>query len=335
MDSRPTPPRSSYQTTTVPRKEESLPPSHENDDDINENKHHSIETNGAIGGLVRSLSRSTPSLIRTIRSSAKTLRNLKTIPLRRVANTADKLNILNDMRVHYEQEAKVISDDQKQSRLKGRIAVVARASSGFLKSSLLGTILFGAYDAGESYLSDMDKSIVLISTSSALLGSACGALHGCMHILWDTIAIRAANVFNTPSSPLYNTLLPYNGNGVLLAHTAVNASLFCTYQSVKHILLPQNIHEAKQISDIRDLNLARLQVATVITCAGLTAHLVSESVSHYTEVFVEHGISMKSIKYMKTMPKPRVIEMLPMAVPTIIGFLAYEYSKENGIIPSL
>jgi hypothetical protein len=281
--------------------------------------------NGIIGGFIRSLSKSIPRLIKTITSS--TIGGFpNAMPIKTVASTADRISTIFDIAnifgTQVSKHASTRAPDTKPLTIRERFhlhsKVLLKAVPAFVKTSLLGTVAFETYDYIQIYLPKRDNGIVTTSSNALIVGSCCGAIHASIYVTWDVLEARIHNFIRTSHQPH-----TYRLSGIYVSHIVAHGSLFCAYETTKYLLLSQRPH-------LTNDTLSKIDVIASISFAGATSAVATEYVSHYTSTFEEHGIS-KGLKLIGNMDRPNLRSMLPLMVPTALGFLAYEYSKDNTL----
>ena len=323
-----------------------------------------IVWSGGIGGLVRSLSRSTPLFLRTMTASSlrrglgrpimlpkRGLVLPKTFNGKAVSSSADAMSNLFDIRNHFEGAKQTIpiesnsaNGSERTSVLASKLRILLRALPAFLKTSFLGTVAFESYDlAMHRASSSSSSSLARTACLSLGLGASIGLLHGTLFLSWDALYAQIERLrpsYSAIPRPISKPHIP----GLLLAHMLNHASLFSVYETSKVSLfslryganvtsrkVKEEEEEAEESHDETTFSMLRSEaVATVFLSASLAA-LVSEAMTHYSSLLEQHGIR-NGIKKIRTHSSPVMREILPMMAPTALGFLAYEYSKPESIL---
>ena len=265
---------------------------------------HSEDEDGAtleegLGGFIRSLSKSVPRLIRTLRS--------KRVPPKSVASTADRFSTMMEVHSHFGGA----KNETPGEFWRSRAVTFLRALPPFLKSSILGTMVFEAYAFGTAAVhtshevNDSKKTI-----SSTLVGSLCGTMNGTLFVAWDVVELRLRRSF---SVEYQLQLYKYSNGGVIFNHTIVHGTLFGTYELVKCLLIPRN----------RSFTIDH---AAAILGAGMISAWLSELVNHYGAAIERCGLR-RGFRRLRYTPLPHLRVIVPSSIPPALGFLAYEYSK--------
>jgi hypothetical protein len=268
----------------------------------------------ALGGFLRSLSKSVPTFVKTMRSATSS--SIKKIPLKTVTNTADRLGTAVDMWNHYEQGKEA---NRKQI---SKWQLFVKAFPPFFKSSLLGAGLFEVYDYSKVKLNVHTHDIYFIP-KTIFISTISGAFHGCMFISWEWTEKHIYKLMHKTNSTTISSStsnIPYIPSGLLLSHTITHGSLFCTYEISKLYLLQQlqRHHPNEKCSPIEEMS--------CIFTAGTMAALVSESIAHYAACIEEKGL-VAGMKEIVNIQRPKSRHLLPLTLPPALGFLAYEHEK--------
>ena len=67
--------------------------------------------------------------------------------------------------------------------------------------------------------------------------------------------------------------------------------------------------------------------ASVVSISGACAATVSEVFGYYLSSVEDHG--WKGVRQVLKTPRPPIRLIIPAAIPGALGFLAYEFEKEN------
>lgn len=321
------------------------------------------EMSGGPAGVLRSVLR---TVVRRMASS-----NIGSFPHPQViAKSSERLADLIDLSDHLQKKAKASAttptkDDHssmtkakssepkaknllrrynKKARFYGKVALAAAPE--FIKSSILGTVLFGIYERFTSAESALFSYSVYNSILAGILG---GLAHGSLAMTWDIARSKVPT--NLPSSASVNQRLfvpatfPPSMIGLLSVHMIVHCTLFSTYEMgllLSDSLAPRSIASVSDNgstnstitdngnSDIGSVNIeSRLVELVRVAVVGGIAGVVSETVSHYTEPIEMMGVREGAKMARRLGPPPR--RLLGHAfLPSAIGFIAYEYGKESG-----
>ena len=251
-----------------------------------------------VGGFIRSLSKSVPTLIRTLRS--------KRVRPRTVASTADRFSTMMEVHSHFGS-----AEPDAPERGRSRMTALLRALPAFLKSSVLGAVVFEAYAFGAVSFATEGLTHAL---SSAVLGALCGTLHGSLFVAWDAIERRGRRLL----SPLASVPLgKYSVRGVLASHTAVHGTLFGSYELIKSKLMSRDPDKSFTMERI-----------AAIAGAGMVSACLSEWLNYYTAGLERYGLN-RGYRRIKYLPPPKFRAIVPGSIPTALGLLAYEYSKPH------
>lgn len=235
-----------------------------------------------------------------------------------LAKQADRFSDLLDHAIHVSVERKQLENQQhakeKPRRFMKFATSVVNALPSIAKSSVLGGALFSAYDLSLERASQhfSHKSTIL----PTLAGGAGGAVHGLMSVAWDKTYWHTAPLLGVKRIPSLSVSLP----GTVLAHSILHASLFGSYYIIKETLLPMVQIRSTEGRPREDD--ARLQVAYnlgAVTVAGGIAGSLAEFIGYYLNP-LEKGVALKML------PLPAMRPMLFAAIPSGIGFLAFEFS---------
>lgn len=259
-------------------------------------QHHDDANAGSAGGFLRSMIR---SIVRRIGSSnigslpsaasaAKASSNFK-VPVKTVVKSAERLGDIieiggqigkvkeqhasnnNAKAIGTAVGAGGVGDAASMSSKIARGAIyVGHALSGFVgfvKSSILGGILFYTYEQLSTSMNGSNVAVldstsppstprpppptIWISTTSVVIGAIGGATHAAASLSWDAIS-RQATIFATKQtfvhrsvllSPLYSfhrggaLAFAPSAVGTFTAHMAVHATLFGTYETTKDVAM--------------------------------------------------------------------------------------------------
>jgi len=235
----------------------------------------------------------------------------------------DKISTVLDALGHLSR-ANTQKGQLQQSRLYKFFKVLMTAAPPLLRSVVLGTALFSVYDYS-SHLSGLEKisnnpvpSVTDFSTKSsensqnwiklfflsAGSGGLAGGVHGVLYYIWGKF-------------------LPPKGNfslgGAVVSHGLVHCSLFMSYEMSKRFLM-----------SFMNVDYTDYGGAVAVAAAGGISGILQEFVNYYTFPFEDRGINKTSLRVVKNLPNPSLRTFLSPGIilPSMIGFLAYEYSKE-------
>lgn len=254
-----------------------------------------------VGGFIRSLSKSVPRLIRTLRS--------KRVPPKSVASTADRFSTLMEVHSHFEGA----KSEPTGEKWRWRAVTFLKALPPFLKSSILGTLVFEAYAFGTAEVhASREVDELRSALCSTVVGSLCGTLNGTLFIAWDLVEVRLQRCFSLDAS---FQSYKYSAGGIILSHAIVHGTLFGTYELIKRTIAPRT----------RSFTIDHV---TAIFGAGMISACLSELVNHYGAVIERYGLR-RGYRRLKYTPLPKLRVILPSSIPPALGFLAYEYSKPH------
>lgn len=210
------------------------------------------------------------------------------------------------------------------------ISIFAKSSVSFLQSSILGSTLFYIYDYCYPQFS---LHIQYEPLPAFISGGIAGASHGFCFCSFENISFLLKNQYsqfmNKPPLVSHNVFPGCKYfTGTMISHLCVHSVLFGSYEGSKYLTSKLG-YEASFVNE-RKIYIDILSICTCGTIAGIS----SEYISHYTDSFERVNIWKMSLKEIASLLKElRVTEgptfryLLTSAVPSAIGFLAYEVSK--------
>ena len=310
-----------------------------------------IDDETTLAGLVRGASR---SLVRSFKTVGKTLPGQ--LPKRAVAKGLDQLSTVVDMGMEVNKlesktdgngsirtqtsEGSSSSSSPRNVHGKGTMgSKVLLALPNFLKTTLLGTVLFEVYDDVCSYpifaVNKESKRKEVLSSHAFIAGGASGAFHGILFCAWDYVAIRTVQIADKSSSlksilgnniislrfssstPLPN---PSIVAGTALSHCLVHSALFSSYITLKNTMwnsLCENDRDSGSLKGIFS-----------VAIAGGLSGMIAETLGICTSVLEEKGI-FHGIKSFSLSPRLFTSRTIMIAsFPGSLGFLAYEFGKD-------
>jgi len=230
---------------------------------------------------------------------------------------ADKISDLIDHAIHVNSERKLQSQDGSQHQRLGRwswAAPVLFAIPSIVKSSVLGAVLFSSYEAmhdgasGGGALSPFVSSPSLVAMISGTLG---GAAHGLASVTWDKTLLYGAPISVEKWSRV-ETMQKSVFGGTVLAHSLVHGSLFGSYHVLKKMVMTDSKRQQSPLEE-----------AAAVVCTGGLAGTLSEIVGHYLSP-IEQGHGWKAVMQL---PRPAVRSIIVAAVPSGLGFFAFEFAS--------
>ena len=300
------------------------------------------EEDATLAGLARGASRS------LARFFNKALPGQLPLPKKAVAKGIDQLSAVVDIGMEVnklksddknEANAKRKTDSSSGCRGRGIGSRLLLVLPNFLKTTVLGTVLFEVYDEVSTYHIDPSyegtKKMEATSGDAFVAGTTSGAIHGVLFCTWDSMALRAGQIVHKSSklrsllgshtaslklsSPVSSTS-PYIIAGTTLSHSLVHGALFSSYVTLKNIIW--------RSLDERDRHSGSLKGTLTVAAAGAMSGMIAETVGLYTWVFEERGIcrGMRSFSL-----SPRLIfsrQVLLASFPGCLGFLAFEFGKD-------
>lgn len=305
-----------------------LPPpsAKEEDDDDDE---------GALteAGLVRAAIRSSISIYRSVLFGSFPRR----VPLKAVAKVTDQASTAWDaysvLRGSHKEVVTDSKQQQQQQQKEGHGAAAWRkaqvfgqtlrgAAPALIKSGFLGTAVFELYESTKDTLDEalgLDpyaeaeaatstwKGTLLLPATAVVGGGLAGACHGVMYVGWE----HGRRLV----SPQYAVGSVWGGTA--LAHSLAHASLFGSFEVMKDALL--SLTGARHEEP--------LGVAMVGVAGGL-AGLCEEAVSHLTPHWETEGVGSLQVA-IKRHGLPQLRTISSAALPTALGFLAWEYGRSR------
>lgn len=317
----------------------------ENKNDGGDDFSNSVSSGGNdLGGLIRGFVR---GLVRKFVATA----NLGSIPHpNTIAKSSGKLSDIIDFSEHLKSANEENRQKFGESKFKWFYGTVVTAAPSFIKSSITGTVLFSIYDETLK-----TKLLNQNSFSPLVAGSCAGFSHGCVSIAWDwlqkqwTLRVRGQNSFASGAATSLH--------GALCLHTISHASLFSVYEATKSVLLEQSSNISTRspptlftatksnrsalldtsdtsnerriaINDandtFRDLNI--LVDTVCFAVAGATAGVFCEVLDHYLAPLEEEGLK-RGLEIGLRQARPSMRSLAFAAVPSSLGFVAYEFGK--------
>lgn len=235
----------------------------------------------------------------------------------------------------------------KRARFYGKVAL--SAAPEFIKSSILGTLLFGIYER----LTSVENIILSNPIQNCMLAGMIGGLaHGSLSMIWSVARskISTSISFSVPFKQRIFVPATYPPSilGLLSVHTVVHCSLFTAYEiglRLSDTLIPRSNIPVNSISsssggsrtiDIDNDDVgssisnmeSRLVELVRVAVAGGVAGMVAETVGHYTEPVEIMGVR-EGMKMAIRLSRPSTRMLGQAFLPSAIGFVAYEYGKER------
>lgn len=292
--------------------------------------------NTYLGGIVRNALRSISYITRIESIGRLPVR----IPTKIVGKSADKISQITDVIDRLQTAYNDVKDHKISSKLKSFFHVSAKAYHGMVKSGILGGILFSLYEEIVSRVhsqqclplsnqsKDFNELVWYSSLVSASAGAVSGGSHGILYSLWDRSLHSITSYLKLPSQvyeelslQILTTRPQFFTLGTCVSHTLVHGSLFGTYELTKRtcLYLLNLTHETD--------HLTKLEGGLSIISGGLAAGVMSDTIGALTAPFEEFGILEGIQSIVKN--RPQISYSIRSLGPTILGFLAYEYTKEG------
>lgn len=291
------------------------PPSNiEDDGDTDDELDEKDPSGGVLRGLLRGVVRKA--------SKVTTMVGFGSLPRpKAVAKHAEKLSELMDIGTKVVSQAK-----QQQAETTERYGKLRRFGTTMLhvlpsiaKSSVAGGCLFASYDYVHAGLK---AAVGVDATSSVALpftaGLAGGAVHGLISVSWDRVQAHI---------PQIAKLTRPNLTGTLVSHALLHASLFSSYHvtlsTFRGYLPPLPPQSSTAIDASHSSVVLALDMASV-AMAGAVAGVVAEVTGWYLQPLEASGIRA-GLWAAARLSRPALRGMVLSAVPSSIGFLAFEY----------
>jgi hypothetical protein len=301
-----------------------------NSEDIIEKENEDV---GFVSGVIRGILRSIGYVTRIESIGRLPVR----IPHKIVAKSADRLGQLHEFQ-------DMVRDTYQESRQRnpGSHATALfqtgiLTSHGLVKSAVLGGILFSIYEttvaavAKTHYLSHMDDSshffefVVLPTAAFGTAGACAGSTHGIMYSIWD----RGLSVL--PSKWWPASVPKSSPIGTAISHACVHGTLFGSYEVCKRgsLFALGYAH--------REEHLSKVEGGLCVVFGGCVAGVLSDGVGRVTvgleQSGVSSGVAMIRSNFQNFLNSPELTKQpvktfVRSALPTTLGFLAFEYAKE-------
>ena len=207
-------------------------------------------------------------------------------------------------------EAERLENEKKRKGPLRQFGVsVVYALPSIVKSSVAGGALFSCYDYVHAYLSASARGSVYEVAVPLLSGLAGGALHALVSVSWDN-AQQAFPAFAKKRRP---SLF-----GTLASHSLLHGALFSSYHVLKGVLrdAPPPPSQPSQADVLWD--------AAAVTAAGGLAGMLAEVAGHYLKPLESAGLRA-GLRAAARLSRPALRGLLSSAIPSGIGFLAFEY----------
>lgn len=298
------------------------------------------EDMGFLGGLIRGILRSVGYITRIESIGRLPVR----IPHKMVAKSADRLGQLHEFQeMVRERYQETRQRNPGSSQLKALVQTGILTSHGLIKSAVLGGILFSIYESivaeviKTQYLSNMNDSgnfpeFVFIPTLAfGAAGAVAGSTHGVMFSVWDRALV------SMPSKWWPMSVANSYPFGTAISHACVHGTLFGVYEACKRgsLFALGYAH--------REEDLSRVEGGLSILFGGCMAGILSDGVGRMTFCLEENGVrrgfAMIRSNFGHFLVYPEFTRtpfrnIVRSAVPTTLGFLAFEYAKELATSPN-
>lgn len=291
-------------------------------------EHHvadSEEESAGVAGVARALVR---GLTRNAQAAAKLVARADIgslprgkVPVHTMTRVTEKIS--DAMEVWYSfKEGKESADKYHGTSQGGRWNTIKRAAASvlhslppFIRSSVLGTVLFSAYEDVERKISmqlservpveDMLKAqpqeVKYVLLQSLPAGLLAGGAHGFLYSAWGAAAERNIKLLLKPP---------------LVSHALAHGSLFASYEVNKVLLMSKLSTHPTELAG-----------AAVVAGAGGLAGSVQEAVTHYTTLYERKGLrAVRAAIRNNNLPNWRSVAIA--APGAAVGFLAWEYGRQ-------
>jgi len=247
-------------------------------------------------------------------------------------------------------------------RTRRAVVYVVHTATGFLRSSVLGAVLFSTYEGLTDALqldssSSRSHSVVWAGAVSGAAGACGGTVHAVASLAWDasakqvttrasqSAAVQRSVLLSLLSPPLTAVAATPSMRGTLLAHSVVHACLFGTYSAAKHATfqfagVDTGYGAGTGLADEEGVfEVALWKKACAVAVSGAAAGAVSEVVQHCVQTLEDLpaggrlGDALREVRG-RTMDvlsgASRTLTLRAVAtaaLPSAIGFVAYELGR--------
>jgi hypothetical protein len=332
-----------------------------------ENTHHRPKmtdsgeraNDSAVGDMGAGLTRAISAQFRRVfavfgRADIGSLPRVHKVPFGQIA---DRFSVAFDavQSVRSVQSTHSVDETQGQrlrSAAKHRASVVLHATPTFLRSAILGTVLFGVYEetlsaapfANRELLfhgirskhstSSLPVTVAETTTTTAtcvlrdatVAGAVAGSIHAFGSIIWDQIAWKVSSL-----SPKMSFLSSQPPNpfwiGTTIHHTASHATLFAVYEVCKRWGMAGDSQDMTAVTMVSARDVGVVMAAGCVSSAA--QELVSLPLRHLESNGLQEGLQMlRTIPWSVLIP-PGTVRQIVMGMPGVgLGFVAFEFGKQ-------
>lgn len=270
------------------------------------------EKSAVEGGLARGTLRvAIPKLIKSIskmkfhKVKVPKLKLKIKVPAKVIGNVSDKMGHVMDF-----VGAVKDSDEVKESKWKTKLVKsVKNVGPSYVSSVVLGITLFGIYETASAKIAEKTANHWTRHLNPCLAGSLAGAGYGTMNYC---LALFGPKVI--PFWPQKDRIFLAS---TVLSNVLTHCAMFSTYEYTKR----STVH----------LTDSKLNDAVGVTCVIFAAICAGVTHEYLTELFSSmETLKLTDLKSVR-LCRPSVKEMFSpgIIIGSIIGFLAFEYSKEQ------
>jgi hypothetical protein len=210
--------------------------------------------------------------------------------------------------------------------LKDRVVgYLKKVGPSYLSAVILGIALFSFYDLAASTVNEKFTNKTLRKFNPVISGAVAGFGYGSIYYIWTNFVPKIINFVPYPPQRIYYT-------GTVFGTTMSHMTMFSVYEYTK--LNSLNATESK-VNDF----LGVLCVVLAAIASGSAHEGVSiltkplETMSLINSAKEENNNVSPVVKVFRNLPKPKIKELFSpsIIITSVVGFLAYEYTKEDII----
>ena len=308
--------------------------------------------------VLGALARSVRGLLRPVKAVFRVLPgNLPARSVAKVAKVADNVSQVVDIGQHIQ----VAKGNQQKS---GLMKIMIAAVPNIVKSAVLGTALFSAYDYS---IDKMNEKLELLSssaagpttTASAFSGAFAGGLHGLLSVGLDralaiasTISSRTASATATAAATTSATVgaVTVVGAaspaliGTVISHAVVHASMFGGFVLLRNSSFIRDLEMEREAERGRDRDRdensfisssgsRRLEAVISVGLCGAVAGALAEFAGSATVVLETHGVR-EGLRMVTNgtvaIAKPPTRVLALGCLSGALGMLAYELGSVSS-----
>ena len=267
---------------------------------------------GLVGGIIRSILRFTGKFLKHVPK-----------PPRVHVNISSVTEVFKHLAKYLKENERSLETKQKLQYTRALFI----ASPHYLRSLLLDTALFYMYERAVDkaplttvrYIPDYWMSLIseraVVPTHALLTGLVGGGIQGYLSGHWDSKYYATLN--NSLHHKARRCL-----RGTAIASSLTYGSLFGVYEFSKSSMLYE-----LDLSDNHD-DLTRVEGFACVLLSGGIAGYCSEVIAHYGEAIESYGLKVKW-EHVRSLPSFSVRGSSMGIFSSVIGFLAYEYTKDQ------